>query len=302
MHIGVDVGGTKIELAVFDHNLTLVDSWRESTPTGDYDRFIDTISTMVSAAEKNAASQATIGIGLPGMIDPHGVTSCPNVPCLAGKHTVTDIEENLGRPVGAGNDARNFTLSEANGGAGDGIDRVLGIVLGSGMGGGLCIRGNVYAGANNIAGEWGHMQLPATLQQRYDLPLRPCGCGATGCIEQYFSGPGLAWLHEHFTGQSIKERDLADAIQSGDKDANRVFDAYVDGLATCLSQLLIYYDPDVIVVGGGLSKIPEILTRLPAAFPDAPYAGKKVPDILPAKFGDSSGVRGAAILGQRLAE
>lgn len=300
MHVGIDVGGTKIELAVFDAGLTKIDSWREATPTGDYARFVGTISKMVTTADRKHGSRATVGIGLPGMIDPHGVTSCPNVPGVAGRYTVKDIEESLGRPVAAGNDARNFALSEANGGTGDGRDRVLGIVLGSGMGGGLCIGGSIYAGANNIAGEWGHMLLPATLQQRYDFPLRPCGCGATACIEQYFSGPGFAWMHEHLTGRKAGVPELTEAMRNGDEAAERVFDAYIDGLATCLSQLLIYYDPDVIVLGGGLSKIPEIIERLPAAFPDVPYSEKEIPDILLAKFGDASGVRGAAILGMRL--
>ncbi len=300
MHIGIDVGGTKIELAVYNHDLSLLNAWRESTPTDDYGRFVDTVSNMVSGAEKEIGSQASVGIGLPGMIDPRGVTSCPNVPCLTGKNTVADIEASLSRPVGVGNDARNFALSEANGGAGDGFDRVLGIVIGSGLGGGLCINGDVYRGANNIAAEWGHMLLPSTLKQRYDLPLRQCGCGASGCIEQYFSGPGLAWLYEHLTGRKLESPVATDVMLSDDEDARMVSDAYIDGLATCLSQLLIYYDPNVIVVGGGVSKEPEVLARLPDAFPDVPYPTKQVPQILRAKFGDSSGVRGAAILGKRL--
>jgi len=299
VHIGIDVGGTKIELAVFDNDLTFVNAWRESTPTDDYARFIDTVSNMVTAAEDEISATATVGIGLPGMVDPKGVTSCPNVPCLTGKNTVADIKERLGRPVGVGNDARNFALSEANGGAGEGFERVLGIIIGSGLGGGLCINGKVFAGSNNIAAEWGHMLLPAVLQQRYDLPLRECGCGASGCIEQYFSGPGLAWLYEHLTGRALDTPLATDVLHMPDEDARKVARAYIDGLATCLSQLLIYYDPDIIVVGGGVSKESEVLKRLPGAFPDAPYADKNLPKIVHAKFGDSSGVRGAAILGRR---
>jgi len=144
------------------------------------------------------------------------------------------------------------------------------------------------------------MLLPAVLQQRYDLPLRECGCGASGCIEQYFSGPGLVWLYEHLTGRNLDTPIASDVLHMNDQDAVKVADAYIDGLATCLSQLLIYYDPDVIVVGGGVSKETEMLARLPGAFPKVPYDGKNVPEILRAKFGDSSGVRGAAILGKRL--
>jgi len=302
VHIGVDVGGTKIELAVFDHNLSFVNAWRESTPSDDYARFIAVVSNMVSHAEKEIGSAASVGIGLPGMIDPRGVTTCPNVPCLTGKNTVADVEVSLGRPIGVGNDARNFALSEANGGAGEGFDRVLGIIVGSGLGGGLCVNGKVFSGTNNIAAEWGHMLLPAVLQQRYDLPLRECGCGASGCIERYFSGPGLVWLYEHLTGRKLDMPVVTDVMLIDDDDARKVADAYIDGLATCLSQLLIFYDPDVIVFGGGVSKEPEVLARLPGAFPDAPYAGKKLPEIVLAKFGDSSGVRGAAILGIRLDE
>ena len=300
MHIGIDVGGSKMELAVFDHNLSFVNAWRESTPTDDYGRFIAVVSNMVSHAENEVGSSATVGIGLPGMIDPRGVTTCPNVPCLTGKKTVADVEASLDRPIGVGNDARNFALSEANGGAGADFDRVLGIIIGSGLGGGLCIDGKVFTGSNNIAAEWGHMLLPAVLQQRYNLPLRECGCGASGCIERYFSGPGLVWLYEHLTGRKLDTPVATDVILRDDADARKVADAYINGLATCLSQLLIYYDPDIIVVGGGVSKEPEVLSRLPNAFPDAPYADKSVPEILRAEFGDSSGVRGAAILGKQL--
>ena len=300
MHIGIDVGGSKMELAVFDHNLSFVNAWRESTPTDDYGRFIAVVSNMVSHAENEIGSSATVGIGLPGMIDPRGVTTCPNVPCLTGKKTVVDVEASLDRPIGVGNDARNFALSEANGGAGADFDRVLGIIIGSGLGGGLCIDGKVFTGSNNIAAEWGHMLLPAVLQQRYNLPLRECGCGASGCIERYFSGPGLVWLYEHLTGRKLDTPVATDVILRDDADARKVADAYINGLATCLSQLLIYYDPDIIVVGGGVSKEPEVLSRLPNAFPDAPYADKSVPEILRAEFGDASGVRGAAILGKQL--
>lgn len=300
MHIGIDVGGSKMELAVFDDNLSFVNAWRESTPTDDYGRFIAVVSNMVSHAENEVGSSATVGIGLPGMIDPRGVTTCPNVPCLTGKKTVADVEASLDRPIGVGNDARNFALSEANGGAGDDFDRVLGIIIGSGLGGGLCIDGKVFTGSNNIAAEWGHMLLPAVLQQRYNLPLRECGCGASGCIERYFSGPGLVWLYEHLTGRKLDTPVATDVILRDDADARKVADAYINGLATCLSQLLIYYDPDIIVIGGGVSKEPEVLSRLPNAFPDAPYVDKSVPEILRAEFGDSSGVRGAAILGKQL--
>ncbi len=300
MHIGIDVGGTKIELAVFSHDLTFVNAWRESTPMYDYARFIKTVSNMVAAAEEEIGSRASVGIGLPGMIDPRGLTTCPNVPAVTGKNTVADIEAALDRSVGIGNDARNFALSEANGGAGEGYERVLGIIIGSGLGGGLCINGKVFSGSNNIAAEWGHMLLPAVLQQRYNLPLRECGCGASGCIEQYFSGPGLVWLYEHLTGRNLDTPIASDVLHMNDQDAVKVADAYIDGLATCLSQLLIYYDPDVIVVGGGVSKETEMLARLPGAFPKVPYDGKNVPEILRPKFGDSSGVRGAAILGKRL--
>ena len=302
MHIGIDVGGAKMELAVFDRNLSFLNAWRESTPIDDYSRFLAIVSNMVSRAEEEIGSAASVGIGLPGMIDPRGVTTCPNVPCLTGKNTVADVEASLGRRIGVGNDARNFALSESNGGAGDGFDRVLGIIIGSGLGGGLCINGKVFSGTNNIAAEWGHMLLPAVLQQRYNLPLRDCGCGASGCIERYFSGPGLMWLYEHLTGRKLDTPVATDVMLRDDNDSKKVADAYINGLATCLSQLLIYYYPDVIVVGGGVSKEAAVLARLPDAFPDAPYAGKKVPEILRAKFGDSSGVRGAAILGQRLSK
>ncbi len=144
------------------------------------------------------------------------------------------------------------------------------------------------------------MQLPACLQQRYDLPLRPCGCGASGCIEQYYSGRGFAWLYEHITGRAIDGDDVSDAMQREDEDARVVFEAYIDGLATCLSQLLVCFDPDVIVIGGGVSKETEVLARLPATLPDVPYPEKKLPEILPARFGDSSGVRGAAMFGSRV--
>jgi N-acetylglucosamine kinase len=300
MHIGIDVGGTKIELAIFDADLLELRSWREATPTDNYSLFIRTVASMVAVADNHSGTRETVGISLPGMIGEKLVKSSPNIPCLNDKAVVPDLESKIGLRIGVGNDATNFALSEANGGAADGVSRVVGIILGTGLGGGLCIDAEAYVGANNLAGEWGHLQLPAVIQQRHDLPLRPCGCGAVGCIEQYFSGPGLAWLHEHLTGRQIEVSDLIGAMRDGDTDAMRVFDAYIDGLGICMSQLLVLYDPDIIVLGGGLSKVPEILARLPDAFPDAPYAGKILPEIVPARFGDSSGVRGAAILGQRL--
>ena len=296
--LGLDVGGTKIELAIFDEQLALVESWRTPTPTTNYEDFLQTITEMVNQADNKRQGQNSVGIGIPGFIDQAGRTVSTNVPCLTGECLSVDLPRRLGRPVGIDNDSRNFVYSEANGGAGEHARHVLGVILGTGMAGNFCVDGKPSRGVYNRAGEYGHIPLSAVLQQRYKLPLRPCGCGAKGCIETYLSGPGLLWMSGHFGARFASVTALMDAVRAADRRAVDTFSAYVDCLGLCLAQMTLIFDPDVVVLGGGLSNIPELYNKLPAGIAVHLMEGFVAPPVVPPRFGDSSGVRGAAMIGR----
>ncbi len=299
MMYGLDIGGTKIELAIFDDQLNLKTSWRVATPKQDYQQFLSTVVDMVNDADQKTGEKGSVGIGLPGLVDSQGCAVSANIACINGKPLATDMPKQLSRPVGFENDVKAFVLSEANGGAADGTKYAVGIVLGTGIAGGLCVDGQLYSGTQNIAGEYGHIPLPAILQQRYQFPLRQCGCGAVSCIEQYLAGPGLLWMCTHFGGQYNSVPALMQAVQASETKAVEIFSAYIDCLGCYFAQLTMMFDPEVIVLGGGLSNISDIYTQLPAAIENYLFAGVSPPAVVAPKFGDSSGVRGAALLGQR---
>ncbi len=300
MIYGLDIGGTKIEIAVFDRNLRRVDGWRVDTPTDDYDVFLSVLNKLVLEADKRFACKGTVGVGMPGIIDSHGKSLSANVPCATGKLVARDLTALLGRPVAIENDTRCFAISEAAGGAGDGYARVFGAILGTGAAGGLCIDGKLYQSANGIAGEYGHHPLAAHLQQKYCLPILDCGCGLIGCLERYISGPGLAYLYSFFLEKDSTSFELINKLRESDPTASKAFSCYMDILGSSFASLIKDYDPDAIVVGGGLSQIDEIIERLPDAIKPHLFQGIRIPDIVRAKFGDSSGVRGAALLGSRI--
>ena len=303
MICGIDIGGSKIELAIFCDQLKQLASWRIPTPTTDYAAFIDALVKLVEQADDYFSQTSTnkdpklpVGIGMAGLIDAQGKSLSANVPCATGKNIVKDLSARLNRPIAADNDCRCFALSEAIGGAGEGFQNVFGAVIGTGAAGGLVVNGQLYKSRQRIAGEYGHLQLPATLQQKYQLPSRPCGCGLPNCVEGFISGPGLLFLNRHFGGNAPSVPDLIESLRSGDPKSSITFDCYIDLLGASFATLILSYDPDIIVLGGGLSLIDEIVEQLPAAIEPHLFAGFTPPPIKLAKFGDASGVRGAALL------
>lgn len=298
MHYGLDIGGTKIELAAFDHDLNPLDSWRVKTPKQNYKKFLSVISEMVKETDDKYGTLGTVGIGLPGVLDQNGQMLSANIPCLNQQFLLKDLTELLSRNVEFENDANTLVLSESMGGAGEGADILLGVILGTGVAGGLSIDGELYKSKRNLACEFGHIPLASVSQQRYDFPLRPCGCGLTACADLYLSGPGLLWMSSHFEADYSSVPELVSAVLKGESRAETVFSAYIDCLACYFAALTLMYDPDVIVIGGGLSNIDLIFQRLPEAMSSYLFVNVAPPAIYPPKFGDSSGVRGAALQGR----
>lgn len=299
MIYGLDIGGTKVELAIFDNELNREKSWRVATPKQVYSEFLATISEMIQEADKIVGALGSVGIGLPGFIDQQGCAVTANIPCINGQPLSIDLSHRISRKVSFENDVNTFILSEVNGGAASESKHALGVVLGTGVAGGLCINGELYYGKQNIAGEYGHMPLPGILLQRHKFPLRQCSCRIWGCIEQYLAGPGLLWMCSHFGGEYDSIPSLIQAVRDNDAKALKIFAAYIDCLGCFFAQLTLIFDPDVIVIGGGLSNISEIYQQLPHAINNYLFDGVVPPAIVPPKFGDSSGVRGAALIGQQ---
>lgn len=297
---GLDIGGTKIELAIFDADFCCVKRWRQPTPKGDYKKFLQCITDMVVAADKISGGADSVGIGLPGQVGSASGVVSANIPCINGRFPEKDLTKALNRPVAVDNDARTFLLSEITGGAAKEVDSALGLVLGTGIAVSLAIDGILYSGRNNIAGEFGHNSLPATMQQKYSLPLLPCGCGSVGCVEKYLSSSGLDWFGRYFGAIHKDVPGLMEQVRQQHKKGLRAFEAYTDCLAHVMAELTLMFDPDTIVLGGGLSNINEIYDKVPAAMSDYLLPNLTVPKIVAPKFGDSSGVRGAALIGKQL--
>ncbi len=292
---GLDIGGTKSELAAFDDNLSRLYTRRIVTPTGDYGLFVQSIRELVGQADGKIGSAASIGVGVPGIRDRLGRSYSVNVPCLTGRNVKEDLSLALNRTVEVINDGRAFALSEAHGGAGQGQDPMIGVILGTGAFGGYCIGGRLQGGRDGVAGEWGHLAIAATVRDRYGLPLHRCGCGAMGCIESYVSGRGLSRIHAHVGGSALSAPRLVERMRAGDSSCRRAFDIWVDCVASCFAQLVLHINPETIVVGGGLSRIGELYSELPKALSRYLFGPISPPGIVPARFGDASGVRGAAI-------
>ncbi|MBN8430670.1 ROK family protein [Microbulbifer salipaludis] len=302
MIYGLDIGGTKIEITCFDDRLRKLDSARVATPVEDFNGFIDTLVTLIEEADQRHGGRGLVGIGMPGLIDREGRTLSANVPCATGKNVAQVLQARLQRPIAIANDCRLFALSEAHGGAGDGYARVYGAVLGTGAAGGLVINGELYRSRQGIAGEYGHHPLPAALRQKYQLPLLNCGCGLVGCLEPYIAGPGLANLHRQYCGQTVTVPELVERWRSGDTHALATREIHLDLLGAAFANLMMAHDPDVIVLGGGLSRIEELYRDLPRAIESHLFAGFTAPPIVPPTFGDASGARGAALLARQFAE
>jgi N-acetylglucosamine kinase len=303
LYLGLDIGGTKIELAACDASLAVVHRERIATPTADFDAFIAQIAVLVRRAEAQLGRAATaVGLGMPGIVDVvSGCQLSSNVPALNGRQVAPALEAALGRPVHMGNDCQCFALSEAQGGAADGLPSMFGAILGTGAGGGYCVGGRLVAGYNGLAGEWGHWPVPAELLQRHGLPLLDCPCGLRGCLERYVSGKGLAALHR--LRDPASQADDAAAVHAlaaqGDAAAGETLAIHLDLLAQGLASLVLALDPHAIVLGGGLSKLQRLYDELPAAMARHLFGGAHVPPILPPRFGDAGGARGAALLARQ---
>ena len=282
LRIGIDLGGTKIEALAIDRGGREAFRRRVPTPRGDYAATIQAVSSLV-----REAGEGSVGVGIPGALSRvTGLVKNANSTWLIGKPLKQDLETALGREVRLENDANCFALSEARDGAGQGARVVFGVILGTGVGGGIVVDGKVLGGANAIAGEWGHNPLPAPTSG--DLPHPICYCGRRGCIETYLSGPGLARDHEKATGQRLPPEH---AVLHEETMAR-----YVERLARSLAAVINVLDPDVIVLGGGMSKVASLYTEVPRLWTRHVFSDHVATRLAPPVHGDASGVRGAAWL------
>ncbi|SBV36419.1 N-acetyl-D-glucosamine kinase [uncultured Stenotrophomonas sp.] len=295
---GIDIGGTKIELVTFD--AAMQPGWRRriATPQGGYDAFLHAVAALAAEADAALGRPAdAIGIALPGVRDRRsGRQLSANVPALTGQCVARDLQAQLQRPLHFGNDLQCFALSEAHGGAAEGYPSMFGAILGTGAGGGYCVHGRLVAGFNGLAGEWGHWSVPANLLQRHGLPLLDCGCGLRGCVERYVSGSGVATVERHLGGTAANASEVIVLAEAGDARARQALDIHRDLLAHSFAALILALDPHVIVLGGGLSQYAPLYEQLPAAIATHLFAGVQVPPIVPPRFGDAGGARGAALL------
>jgi len=300
-YFGLDIGGTKIELVSCDAALEVGYRRRIDTPQEGYDAFLQAVVELVRSSENELdGACAGIGIALPGVMDrATGRQLSANVPALTGRTVGHDLQQRLQRPLRTGNDLQCFALSEAHGGAADGYDSMFGVILGTGAGGGYCVDGRLVAGHNGIAGEWGHWTIPATLLASHGLPVFECGCGLRGCLERYVSGTGLTGIHRHLGGDAPDAAAVIARAEDGDRVAQRALGIHRDLLGHSFASLIMAIDPHVIVLGGGLSKCEPLYRDLPAAIETHLFKGVRVPPILPPKFGDAGGARGAALLARQ---
>jgi len=293
--IGVDLGGTKIEGATIDGSAAVRVRRRVATPTRNYRGTIEAIRRLVAEIEREIGQSTSVGIGMPGAISPRtGMVKNANSTCLIGRPLQDDLEAALDRPIRLANDANCFALSEATDGAGAGMDNVFGVILGTGVGGGIAIGKRILAGANPIAGEWGHNPLPWPGPD--EIPGPPCYCGRSGCIETFLSGPALAADHYRYCGHHLGASEIADLARRGDTECGATLGRYTDRLARGLAAVINLIDPDVIVLGGGVSGIAALYEQVPLLWRRYVFSDQVATRLLPPAHGDSSGVRGAAWL------
>jgi fructokinase len=294
MRIGIDFGGTKIEGVTLDRDGIARDTRRVANP-GDYDGAVEAVGGVVDALEAAAGEQASVGVGIPGSLSPAtGLVRNANSVWMNGRDFKADLKRRLARPIRLQNDANCFAVSEAVDGAAAGAHVVFGVILGTGTGGGIAIDGRPLTGRNAIAGEWGHNPLPWPRPD--ELPGNMCFCGRRGCIETFLSGPGLAAHHAGATGRTLQSAEIIAARDAGDGAAIESYRLYVDRLARALAHLVNILDPDVIVLGGGMSNVDSLYHDVPPVLARYIFSDVCTTPILKAAFGDSSGVRGAAWL------
>lgn len=295
IRIGIDLGGTKIEGIALDPSGGVLARERIPTPAGDYAAIVAAVADLVRMLETASGGTATVGVGIPGAISPAtGLIKNANSTCLIGHALDKDIEAALGRPVKLANDANCFAVSEATDGAARGRSVVFGVILGTGVGGGIAIDGLARTGPNAIAGEWGHNPLPWPTDD--ERPGARCYCDKRGCIETFLSGPGLARDFETATGRRMAATEIAALAEAGDGNADAALDRYEERLARALAAVVNILDPDAIVLGGGLSNVERLYRRVPALMAQWVFSDVYDTPLLKHRHGDSSGVRGAAWL------
>jgi fructokinase len=295
LRIGIDLGGTKIEIVALDDDGRVHHRQRAATPRGDYPGTVGAMADLVRAAEHALGQQATVGVGMPGAISPAtGLVKNANSVWLIGQRLDVDLERALGRPVRFANDANCFALSEATDGAGAGAETVFGVIVGTGCGGGLVVQRHVCRGPNAIAGEWGHNPLP--WPAAHEVPGPRCYCGKHGCIETFLSGPGMARDHRAATGEPFDAATIAARAAGGDQAALATLERYADRMARSLAAVINIVDPDVIVLGGGVSNVGQLYTLVPERWGRYVFSDHVATKLVPPVHGDASGVRGAAWL------
>ncbi|MEX2649296.1 MAG: ROK family protein [Alphaproteobacteria bacterium] len=291
MRIGVDLGGTKIEVVALDDGGRELVRRRRPTPADDYEAIIDAVAALVAEAERELGAEATVGVGVPGSPSPvTGLMRNANTRCLNGRPLACDLAWALRRPARLANDANCLAISEARDGAGAGARVVFAVILGTGVGGGLVVDGALVTGANGIAGEWGHNPLPWPARDEWPGPR--CWCGRDGCIETFLSGPALAMAYGGTVGADV----VAERSDAGEAAARAVMNRYVERLARALAAVINLLDPDVVVLAGGLSNIDRLTRDVPRLWKRWVFSDVVGTKLVRARHGDSSGVRGAAWL------
>jgi fructokinase len=292
MRFGLDLGGTKMEAVLLNEAGEIVWRQRRPTPSENYEAIIETIAELVGEADRESTQEISIGIGMPGSLSPKtGLVRNSNTQCLNGRPIQQDLESKLARQVRLANDANCFALSEATDGAGAGAQSVFGVIIGTGCGGGLVFNGELQNGANSIGGEWGHNPLAAPRAE--ELPGPPCYCGRHGCNEVWISGSGFARDHEAIAGEKLTAEQI---IASDSAAAKASFERLCDRIARALGAVINVVDPDVIVLGGGLSNVDALYTHIPEIWDAYIFSDVIETRLVKNKHGDASGVRGAAWL------
>jgi fructokinase len=299
MRIGIDLGGTKIEGIVLDESGKTLARRRLPSPQGNYRATLEAVADLVLGLEQQTGGRGSVGIGIPGALSPAtGRIKNANSTWIIGEALDRDLEQRLARPIRLENDANCFALSEAVDGAGAGAGSLFGVILGTGVGGGLVVDGRLIGGRNAVTGEWGHNPLPWPDEAERRGPR--CYCGKQGCIEVFLSGPGLARDHEAVTRQTSGQAWTAEQIVAraarGDTACGASLARLENRLSRALASVINLLDPEVIVLGGGLSGIERLYRALPRLLPAYVFGGEVETAILPPRHGDSSGVRGAAWL------
>jgi fructokinase len=295
LRIGIDLGGTKIEALAIDHYGAELGRYRVDTPRDDYKATIDAMVGLVRRLESETGRTGTVGAGIPGTISGMtGLVKNANSTWLNGRPLHKDFSSAMGREVRIANDANCLAVSEATDGAAAGKHVVFAVILGTGCGGGVAVDGRVHTGRNGVGGEWGHNPLPWQRPEEYPGPA--CYCGKRGCMEMWVSGTGVALDYKTLTGRAKTTREIVADFDAGDAAAAEILSRFEDRLARGLAHVINLLDPDVIVVGGGLSRFKHLYEAVPALLSSYVFGGEADTPILQAMHGDSSGVRGAAWL------